>query len=123
MWPAAATDNSAARSKLGEILVSLENCTRRYFVSYSGVKLPLNLITPIDETQLANRNTFFLAYFDAADRLLACEKITYGEVELVHCYDYYDSGALKRAKITNADDEITVLDFSEHGEMLGQHTG
>ena len=41
----------------------------RYFVSYSGVKLPFNLVNPIAEGALSNRNTFIRAYFDDAERL------------------------------------------------------
>ncbi len=98
--------------------MSLQDCTQRFFVSYSGVKLPLNLVTPLEEAQLANRNTFFRAYFDARERLVACEKITYGEVELSHRYDYYESGALHRAVITDTDAEVTILTFSEQGGVL-----
>jgi hypothetical protein len=91
---------------------------RRFFVSYSGIKLPLNLVTPLDEAALTNRNTYFRADFDVTGRLIACEKITYGEVELSHHYEYHRSGALSRAVIANTDDEITVLTFSEQGELL-----
>jgi hypothetical protein len=93
--------------------MSLENHRCRFFVSYSGVKLPLKLVTPLDEAALNNRNTFFRAYYDAAERLIACEKVTYGEIELSHRYQYYASGSLKQAVITNTDEEVTVMDFSE----------
>lgn len=88
---------------------------RRYFATYSGVKLPLRLVTPIEEAALANRNTFMRAYFDEAGRLTACEKVVYGEVELAHRYEYYASGALKRAEITMLDEEPACLDFQEDG--------
>jgi Family of unknown function (DUF6156) len=91
----------------------------RYFVSYSGVKLPLNLVTPLDAAALNNRNTYFRAWFDATERLLGCEKITYGEVELAHRYDYHDNGLLKRAIIVNTDEEQTVVHFDEQGVQLG----
>jgi hypothetical protein len=32
--------------------------TSRYFVSYSGIKLPLKLVNEITETSLNNRNTY-----------------------------------------------------------------
>jgi hypothetical protein len=87
----------------------------RYFATYSGIKLPLRLVTPIDEGALANRNTFMRAYFDTAGRLTACEKIVYGEVELAHRYEYYASGALKRAEITMLDEDPACLHFQEDG--------
>jgi hypothetical protein len=92
---------------------------RRFFVSYSGVKLPLNLVTPLDESALNNRNTHFRADFSPDNRLLACEKVTYGEVELSHRYEYYDSGALRRATITNSDDETTIVTFDDQAAMRG----
>lgn len=92
---------------------SLENCTCRHFVSYSGVKLPLKLVNPLDEAGMGNRNTFFRGYFDSQERLLVCQKLVYGEVELQHCYRYYPSGNLQQAEITDADGEITVLDFDD----------
>ena len=52
----------------------------RYFVSYSGIKLPLKLINEITETALHNRNTYFCGHFDEQDQLIRCQKIVYGEV-------------------------------------------
>ena len=40
----------------------------RHFLTYTGIKLPLNLTTPLQEADLANRNTYFRAYYDAQDR-------------------------------------------------------
>ena len=94
------------------------NAHCRYFVSYSGVKLPLNLVMPLDAAALNNRNTFFRAWFDATERLLSCEKITYGEVELAHRYEYYASGILRQAIIVNTDEETTVMNFDEQGALL-----
>jgi len=88
-----------------------KDCECRYFVTYSGVKLPLKLVDPLTEAGLQNRNTYFRGYFDKQDRLLCCQKMVYGEIELEHCYTYYDSGLLQQAKITDADGEVTVLEF------------
>ena len=51
----------------------------RYFLSYSGVSLPLRLVSPLAASELQNRNTYFRAVYDDADRLVA--KLVYGEVE------------------------------------------
>lgn len=97
---------------------NLENCDCRHFISYSGIKLPLKLVTPLTAAELQNRNTFFRGYFDNQERLMLCQKMVYGEIELEHRYDYYDNGILRQAKITDADGEITVLSFDETGAAL-----
>ncbi|MGZ4981661.1 MAG: DUF6156 family protein [Methylobacter sp.] len=89
----------------------------RYFVSYSGVKLPLKLVNEIPEDSLNNRNTYYRSRFDAQDRMQLCQKIVYGEVESEHQYQYYESGVLKSAQITE-DDETREIHFNESGEMV-----
>jgi hypothetical protein len=84
--------------------------TRRYFVSYSGVKLPLKLVNEIPEQGLHTRNTYYCGHFDADNRLIRCEKIVYGEVECEHIYRYDADGVLKHAQITE-DDETRELHF------------
>lgn len=96
--------------------MSNETFTQRYFVSYSGVKLPLNLVNELHDSDRENRNTFFLGFFDAKQRLMRCEKRVYGEIELLHNYQYYPSGVLQLAEITDADGELTELRFDEQGE-------
>ncbi|ARN82129.1 DUF6156 family protein [Methylocystis bryophila] len=82
----------------------------KYFLSYSGRGLPLNLITEIEPLGLENRNTYFRAVYDGQDRMTLCEKIVYGEVELRHSYRYRDGGDLAGATI-EMDGETTDLDF------------
>lgn len=89
----------------------------RYFLTYSGVNLPLKLINPLEDADVRNRNTFFRGYFDEEDRLIACEKVVYGEVEMAHQYEYFGNGVLKRAEIT-ADDEVNIMNFNESGQLL-----
>lgn len=89
----------------------------RYFVSYSGIKLPLKLVNEITEAGLNNRNTYYRGYFDAQERMLLCQKVVYEEVESEHQYQYYDNGALKHAQITE-DDEVREINFNESGELL-----
>jgi len=90
---------------------SLARTTCRYFISYSGVSLPLRLVNEIQADQLDNRNTYFRGEYDALDRLELLEKMVYGEVELRHRYRYDDSGRLVWAEITDADGEVTELEF------------
>lgn len=87
----------------------------RFFVSYSGVKLPLNLVNAIAPDALSNRNTFIRAYFDKAGMLRGFDKVVYGEVELAHRYQYDGNGALRRAEITMLDEDAVVLSFDEAG--------
>ena len=89
----------------------------RYFVSYSGIKLPLKLVNEITEAGLNNRNTYYRGYFDAQDKMLLCQKVVYGEVESEHQYHYHGNGMLKQAQITE-DDEVREIYFNESGEML-----
>ncbi|MDD5113472.1 MAG: DUF6156 family protein [Methylobacter sp.] len=89
----------------------------RYFVSYSGIKLPLKLVNEITEASLNNRNTYYRGYFDAQDRMLLCQKVVYGEVESEHQYQYDDNGVLKHAQITE-DDEVREIYFNELGKMV-----
>lgn len=92
------------------------NC--RYFVSYSGVSLPLKLVNELYAEDRTNRTTFFLGFYDDQNRLIRCEKQVYGEQELLHCYQYHDNGALKQAEITDANGELTVLSFDLQGNPI-----
>jgi hypothetical protein len=83
-------------------------------LSYSGVKLPLNLVSPIGADALENCNTYFRAGYDADGRMITCEKIVYGEVELRHAYHYRADGRLAHAHIDMAGDETEIM-FDENG--------
>jgi len=99
--------------------VELENWDTRYFISYSGVKLPLKLVNELaDESHLENRNTYFRGCYAADQRLMLLEKLVYGEVELRHVYTYHANGVLAEAEITDADGEIDLLRFDETGAAL-----
>lgn len=82
----------------------------RYFVTYSGVKLPLTLVNELDESQLNHRNTYFRAQFTADNKPLLIQKMVYGDVQLEHRYQYDQTGTVRRAEIT-MDDETTVMEF------------
>jgi hypothetical protein len=87
----------------------------RYFITYTGIKLPFKLVNPLEPSQVKNRNTYFRGYFDGKGRLTALQRVIYGEVELEHRYQYHGNGALKRAEIVDADGEINPLCFDETG--------
>ncbi len=74
----------------------------------------MNCMTATEKTG----TLFFCGFYDADDRLIRCEKRVYGEKELLHDYAYHDNGKLKRAEITDADGELTVLNFDEHGQPM-----
>jgi hypothetical protein len=85
----------------------------RYFLSYSGVSLPLQLVEELQAEALTHRNTFFRAAYGAAGRMLWVEKLVYGEVEMRHDYSYDDaSGALREVLVSFADEEPQVLTVS-----------
>lgn len=93
----------------------MTNESWRYFVTYSGVKLPLKMVNPLAEDDLGHRNTFFRARFDAQDRMVACDKMVYGDIQMSHRYEYGAGGAIARAEIVMGD-EITVMEFDESGQ-------
>lgn len=89
----------------------------RYFLTYSGVKLPLRLVNELNEEETQNRNTYFCAAFDDRERLVLCQKRVYGEIEMEHRYSYHDNGALSRAVITMAGDK-RELQFDVEGAPI-----
>jgi len=94
-----------------------EERTIRFFVSYTGVKLPVKLVNPLEEADLSNRNTFIRAVFDGQERLLAFEKMVYGEIEISHKYEYGAGGLVRRAEIF-MDEQTTEMLFDESGALL-----
>ena len=89
----------------------------RYFLTYSGVRLPLNLVSPLDPAELENRNTYFRATYDGAGKLTTCEKLVYGEIELSHEYVYRDNGILAHARISMGD-EVSEIECDANGSPL-----
>lgn len=93
-----------------------EGCPQRFFVSYTGVKLPFRLVNELDPQETENRNTFLRADYDSEGRLTGFDKLVYGEISLSHRYDYWPSGVLRQAVITNHDEgSETTLSFDENG--------
>lgn len=87
----------------------------RFFVTYSGVKLPFNLVSELQEHEVQNRNTYFCGYFEGNGRLTGFDKLAYGEIELQHRYTYHDNDKLSMAEITDIDGEVTMLAFDAQG--------
>lgn len=87
----------------------------RYFLTYTGVKLPFNLVTPLSHNEIENRNTYFKGYYDADNRLTGFDKLVYGEIELAHRYLYHANGRLQQVDITDLDGDSTSLTFDEAG--------
>lgn len=98
-----------AISHINEAAVGSAAACERYFLTYRGTRLPLQLTEELPVEALGHRNTYFRARYDAQDRLLCCEKLVYGEVELSHCYEYDAAGRLYCAVITVGDDEPRTL--------------
>jgi hypothetical protein len=94
-----------------KVLLSNLELTRRYFSTYSGIKLPIKLSQPLEDNSIANRNTYFIGYYDKADVMIGFQKMVYGEIELQHYYVFNIDGKLTQAEITNEEQEVTVLDF------------
>ncbi|MDD2701346.1 MAG: DUF6156 family protein, partial [Sideroxydans sp.] len=90
--------------------------TPRYFVTYTGIKMPFKLVNELEPHEVQNRNTYFCGYYDE-DRLLGFDKFAYGEVELAHRYSYHDNGRLSGAEITDIEGETTLLVFDAEGNQ------
>ena len=87
----------------------------RHFVAYTGIKLPLKLVNELKKEDLGHRNTFIRGYYDEQDRLVVCQKVVYGEIELEHRYEYNSQGVLLRAIITEADEKPRTLCLNTEG--------
>tara|TARA_B100001109_G_scaffold193573_1_gene160140 strand:- start:33338 stop:33619 length:282 start_codon:yes stop_codon:yes gene_type:complete len=86
----------------------------QYFLTYSGIRLPLKMTGPLSADDIDNRNTWFGVKVDEEGRILLIHKRVYGAVELEHEYAYHPDGSLKEARITdhNDDDEdARILSF------------
>lgn len=83
----------------------------RYFLSYSGVKLPLTLVNELQPQEVANRNTYFGIKLDAEGRTVLIHKLVYAEVELEHKYEYGTGNELLSAEVRNADNETQFINF------------
>jgi hypothetical protein len=90
----------------------------RYFLTYTGVKLPLTLLNELEPGQLGNRITYLRGDYDGQGRLVGLQKIVYGEVEMEHRYQYDETGLLRRAEIIDIDGEVNVLAFDEQGVAI-----
>ncbi|SEF84274.1 DUF6156 family protein [Marinobacterium lutimaris] len=90
----------------------------KYFLTYTGITLPLQLVNPLDPSETQNRNTYFGANLDAEGRLERVHKVVYGEVELEHRYGYNANGALQWAEIRDDDDEVQRLEFNNAGQRI-----
>ena len=97
----------------------MPDTTVRYFVAYTGIRLPFKFVNEITGGDLNLRNTYFKACYDMDEKLLSCQKLVYGEVEFEHQYEYYSNGIIKQAEIREADvDEVRFLRYSEEGSPL-----
>jgi hypothetical protein len=105
------------RFQKGENGMSDTDLVVRYFVSYSGIKLPLKLVNELSESGIDNRNTYFRAAYDSEGKLIHCQKLVYGEKEMEHQYSYYDTGAIRHATIMMAG-ETRELEFAKDGSPL-----
>lgn len=90
----------------------------RFYLSYTGVTLPLKMVSPIDQAATENRNTWFGVCVDDAGRTTLIHKRVYGELELSHRYEYDQAGRLSLAEIINADNEGRRLSFDANGQVV-----
>jgi len=84
----------------------------RYFLTYTGVSLPLQLTQELQADELRNRNTYFEASYDAQGRMVGIDKKVYGEVEMTHRYTWNEAGQLTAATIQVSEEEAQTVEFS-----------
>lgn len=97
--------------------MSSQKLSHRYFTSYTGVCLPLKLTSELEADGLDNRITYFVGYYDAVDRLIKIEKRVYGEIEFTHQYEYDDKDLIKKAVVTEENEDSYTLLFEQNGQM------
>ncbi len=95
-----------------EGLVCADAVTQRWFLTYRGVSLPLQLTEELPPDGLGHRNTFFRAEYDAQGRMVRCEKRVYGEVEMLHVYHWAPEGHLAQAIVSIGDEDPQVMTWS-----------
>ncbi len=86
-----------------------EIAEEKYFLSYSGIGLPLKMVSPLEPDGLENRNTYFIARYNQHGWLIEVIKQVYNEIELHHQYSYSADGKLAETTITNLDGEVHVI--------------
>lgn len=84
-----------------------------YYVTYSGVGLPLKLVSPIDENDLYLRNTYFRQYTNDQNQKIIIEKIVHGRVEMVHKYTYDQENRVIEVEITDTDEEPKKIQLNQ----------
>ncbi|MGB0206003.1 MAG: DUF6156 family protein [Neptuniibacter sp.] len=87
-----------------------------FYLSYSGISLPLKLVSPIAPESIKNRNTFFTEKQNSDGQPLEIVKFVYGEVDLLHQYTYDEAGKIATAHITDEDGEVQQLKFDDKGK-------
>jgi len=88
-----------------------ESYTCRHYVTYTGVKLPLKLVSPIEGETLDGRITYIRAYYDKENNLVGLEKVVYDEIEFEHRYTYYSDGRIKSAVLIEPDQSPRIMSF------------
>lgn len=89
-----------------------------YFLTYTGITLPLQLVSPLEKSETDNRNTYFAANLDDQGRVVRVRKMVYGEVELEHRYGYRDDCTLEWAEILDDEEEVQRLEFNAEGQRI-----
>lgn len=92
----------------------------QYYLSYSGAKLPLNLVGQISANEIDNRNTYFGANVDEQNRVVLIHKRVYGDIELSHSYEYNAEGILEKAEIIDVDGEGYRIALDASGKILSR---
>lgn len=83
----------------------------RYFLSYRGTRLPLQLTEALGSDALTHRNTYFRARHDTGGRRVSCDKLVCGEVDMSHRHEYDAGDHLHSAAIAIGDEAPRLMRF------------
>ena len=89
-----------------------------YFKSWSGYQVPFKPIEPIDETELEEFDTYYIADYNQGN-LMSFEKIYKGEREWKDHYEYWeDSDKIKQRRMEKNDGTINTQEFDKAGKII-----
>lgn len=91
-----------------------------YFESFSGYKIPLNLVGQITKEESLSKKSFYVGYYGKDGQLQRVEKYYDGVIFFAHDYEYYASGSVKTSTVKNKDGVVTLNSFDDKATEKGK---
>ena len=93
-------------------------CRAKYFIGFSGYSLPLVPVDEVSKSKATSQRSYYKASYDGESRLRTFEKFLDGVQFFRHEYDYFPTGVIREARVTNADGQTVIHKFDESGRRL-----